>query len=418
MAESTAREGVRQGWRPRWIIVIAAIVVAVILLMSLSMGRGQVQVRAARAYRETITASIATNGRIEPINNFEAHAPTGTTVKRVNVLQGSWVKPGQLLLQLDDSEARAQFARAEAQLKGAEAEVKAFSAGGTKEEVLTSRHALVKAQADRDAAQKNLQAMQRLVQTGAASPAELAAAQTQLEVAESNVHMLEQKLHDRFSQDEISHAQALLSEAHAAVAASSDLLRSLNVASPFAGMAYNLPVRKDSFVPAGELLVQVADLHKARVRAFVDEPEIGRLQVGQPVEVTWDALPGRTWKGTVEYLPTNIVTHGTRMVGEVTCILDNQDLKLLPNTNVAVAIIQARHDNVLTVPREAVRQDSDGKYVFQIVDGKLRRRNVQTSISNLTRVEITSGIPDNAVLALGAVNMQPLRDGIPVKNPT
>lgn len=418
MADSTAREGVRQRWRPRWIIVIVAMVVAVILVMTLSMGRGQVQVRTARAYRETITASIATNGRIEPINNFERHAPASAAVKRVGIVQGEWVKPGQFLVQLDDSDARAQLARAQAQLKGAEAELQAVSSGGTREEVLTSRNSLVKAQADRDAAQKNLQAMQRLVQTGAASQAELAAAQTQLQVAEANVHTLEQKLHDRFSKDEISHAEAKIAEARAAVAASSDLLRNLNVTAPFAGMAYDLPVRKDSFVPAGDMLVQVADLHKVRVRAYVDEPEIGRLQVGQPVEVTWDALPGRTWKGAIEYLPTNIVKYGTRMVGEVTCILDNQDLKLLPNTNVAVAIVQARHENVLSVPREAVRQDSEGKYVFQIVDGKLRRRNVQTSISNLTRVEITSGIPDDAVLALGAVNMQPLRDGIPVKNPT
>ena len=51
------------------------------------------------------------------------------------------------------------------------------------------------------------------------------------------------------------------------------------------------------------------------------------------------------------------------------------------------------------------------------MNGKLKRRNVQTSISNLTRVEITGGIPDDAVLALGALNMQPLRDDMPVKNP-
>jgi HlyD family secretion protein len=181
---------------------------------------------------------------------------------------------------------------------------------------------------------------------------------------------------------------------------------------------YNLPAKKDQFVAAGDLLVQVADLRRVRVRAFVDEPDIGRLQVGQPVEIAWDALPGRIWKGTIETLPTNVVQRGTRMVGEVTCILDNADLKLLPNTNVSVAIIQARHENALTVPREAVREDGEGKYVFQVVNGELKRRNVKTSVSNLTRVEITSGIPDDAVLALGAVNMQPLRTGMPVKNPT
>jgi HlyD family secretion protein len=418
MVESVASNRTRMTWKPRWIIVIALITVALIMVLWLSFRRTPVQVRTALAYREDITSSISTNGRIEPIENFEAHAPLSTTVKRVNIQQGSWVKPGQPLLQLDDSDARAQLARAQAQLKGTESELLAVSSGGTQEEVLTSKASLVKARADLDAAQRNLQAMQHLQQTGAASQAEVDAAQSQLRVSEANVHMLEQKLHDRFSKSEIGHAEAQVAEARAALTASSDLLRNLNVSSPLAGMAYNLPVRNDYFVAAGDLLVQVADLHRVRVRAFVDEPEIGRLEKGQPVEVTWDALPGRTWKGTVEYLPTNVVQHGTRMVGEVTCILDNSDLKLLPNTNVAVSIIQARHDHAITVPREAVRQDADGKYVFQVVDGKLKRRKVETSISNLTRVEITKGIPDDAVLALGAVNMQPLRDGTPVKNPT
>lgn len=417
MAESSESGRTRVTWKPRWIILIGVSLAVLIPVLFLAFGRTQVQVRTARAYRETITSSIATNGKIEPLDNFEAHAPMATTVKRVEVLQGAWVKPSQLLLQLDDSDARAQVARAQAQVKGAEATTLAISGGGTQEELLTTRNALVKAQADRDTAQKNLLGLQRLLQTGSASQGEVDAAQMQLNVAEANVHTLEQKLKDRFSKPEISHAQAQLAEARAGLVAATDLLRNLNVYSPHGGMVYNLPVRKDSFVAAGDLLVQVADLHHIRVRAFVDEPEIGRLQKGEPVEVGWDALPGRLWKGTIEQLPTNVVQRGTRMVGEVTCLLDNSDLKLLPNTNVSVAVVLDRHENALTVPREAVRQDAEGKYVFQVVNGRLKRRNVQTSVSNLTRVEITSGIPDDAVLALGAVNLQPLRDGMPVKNP-
>src|SRR5271166_1969371 len=360
MAESTERGLTRLSWKPRWIVLIGVILAAVVLTAFMSLRRSQVQVRTARAYRETITSSIATNGKVEPIDNFEAHAPMATTVKRDHVLQGDWVKAGRLLLQLDDSDARAQLARAQAQVKGAEAELQAVSSGGTREEILTTRNALVKAQADRDAAQKNLQAMQRLLQSGAASQAEVDAAQSQLHVAESNVRTLQQKLHDRFSKSEIVHAQAQLAEARAALAAASDLLRNMNISSPFSGMVYNLPVRKDTFVAAGDLLVQLADLHRVRVRAYVDEPDIGRLQKGQTVEVAWDALPGRTWKGTIESLPTNVVQRGTRMVGEVTCTLDNSDLKLLPNTNVSVAVVQVRHENALTVPREAVRQDAEG----------------------------------------------------------
>ena len=96
------------------------------------------------------------------------------------------------------------------------------------------------------------------------------------------------------------------------------------------------------------------------------------------VEVTWDALPGRVWKGEVETLPTVIVQRNTRNVGEVTCIVDNSDLRLLPNTNVTVAVIVERQENVLTVPRESIHQDSEGRYVFQVVNGELKRRNVQT----------------------------------------
>src|SRR5271166_1208754 len=404
--------------RKRTGIILIGLVVAVLVLAAfLSFRRSQVPIRIGHAERETVTASIATNGKIEALDNFEAHAPVATTVKKVYVRQGQWVKPGQLLLQLEDVNARLQAARAEAQLKGAQADVSAVEGGGTKEEVLTTRNALVKAQADRNAAQRNLDAMQRLLKTGAASQAEVDAAQTQLHVADANVRYLQQKLSGRFSQQEVGHVEAQQFEARASLAAAQQLLRDSNVTAPRDGVVYSLPVQQGAFVNAGDLLVQVADLHRVRLRAFIDEPDIGKLQKGQVVEITWDALPGRFWRGTLEELPTNVVQHGTRMIGEATCILDNADLKLLPNTNVAVAIIQSRHDNALTAPREAVRQDGAGKYVFQIVKGKLKRRNVQTSISNLTRVEITSGIPDDAVLALGAVNMQPLRDGMPVKNP-
>jgi multidrug efflux pump subunit AcrA (membrane-fusion protein) len=96
--------------------------------------------------------------------------------------------------------------------------------------------------------------------------------------------------------------------------------------------------------------------------------------------------------------------------------VDNKDFKLLPNVNVGVTIITAEHRNVLTVPREAIHQDDDGKaYVYQIVNNELQRRQVQTSISNLTKVEVTGGLPENAVIALGPTNSKPLRNGLTVK---
>src|SRR5271157_360103 len=414
---ATGSENGRQavGGKRTGIILIGLVLAVVVLAAFVSFRRSQVPIRIGHAERETITASIVTNGKIEALNNFEAHAPMATTVKKVYAQQGQWVKPGQLLLQLEDANARLQAARAEAELKGAQADVTAVESGGTKEEVLATRNALVKAQADHDVAQRNLTAMQRLLKTGAASQAEVDVAQNQLRVTDANVHFLQQKLSGRYSQQEVGHVEAQQVEARASLAAAQQLLMNSNVTAPREGMVYSLLVQQGGFVNAGDLLVQVADLHKVRVRTFVDEPEIGKLQKGQEVEVTWDALAGRVWKGTLENLPTTVVQRGTRMVGEVTCVVDNSDLKLLPNTNVNVAVITARVENALTVPRESVHQDSKGQYVYQVVHGELRRRDVQTSISDLTRIAVMDGLADDAVLALGATNMRPLSNGMLVK---
>ena len=415
MAAATDRGRRGLNGRLTWIILIALILAVTLLAAFISLRRARVAIRVGTAEVATITASISTNGKIEPITNFEAHAPVATTVTKVDVQQGDWVKGGQLLLQLQDADAKAQAARAQAQLRGAQADLNAVSHGGTQEEVLTNRNALSKAEADRAAAERNLQAMQRLLQSGAASQAEVDAARNTLKAADANVQLLQQKLNGRYSASEIGHVEAQQSEARASLAAANALLRNSNIASPFAGMVYSLPVKQGSFVNAGDLLAQVADLHKVRVRAFVDEPEIGRLRKGQAVEVTWDALPGRVWKGEVETLPTVIVQRNTRNVGEITCIVDNSDLRLLPNTNVTVAVIVERQENVLTVPRESIHQDPAGRYVFQVINGELKRREVQTSVSDLTRVEVTSGLSDHAVVALGAINSQSLAAGMPVK---
>lgn len=405
----------RANGRLTWVIIIALVLAVIVLAAFVSLRHSQVQIRIGHAQRETITASIATNGKIEALDNFQAYAPMATTVQKIYVQQGQWVKPGQLLLRLEDADARLQAAKAEAQLKGAEADISAVQNGGTQEELLNTRNALVKAQADRDVAERNYAAMQRLLQSGAASQAEVDAAKEKLRVADSDLHLLQEKMKGRYSQQEVGHVEAQQTEAKASLHAAQEVLKNSNITSPREGMVYSLPVREGAFVNTGDLLIQVADLHKVRVRAFVDEPEIGRLQRGQAVEVTWDALPGRTWKGTLESLPTTVVQHGTRMVGEVSCVIDNEDLKLLPNTNVSVAVITARQENALTIPREAIHQDGEGQYVFEVVNGELKRRNVTTSLTNLTRVEVTSGLTDSATLALGALNMQSLHTGMMVK---
>jgi len=274
---------------------------------------------------------------------------------------------------------------------------------------------MVKAQADRDTAQRNFEALQRLQEKSAASPGEVKAAQDQLAAAEANLKLLQQKKGDRYSRPEISRVEAQQSEAQSAYSAAESVLGQLNIRAPFDGVVYSLPVRPGAYVNPGDLILQMADLSKVMVRAFVDEPDIGRLFGGQHIEVSWDALPGRIWQGAIASVPASVKLRGTRNVGETTCLVDNTDFKLLPNTNVGVTIVTAEHKDALTAPREAVRVDENQTYVFQVTNDTLQRRNVQTGISNLTEVEVSSGIADNALLAISPMNGKPLRDGQQVK---
>jgi len=399
-----------------WLIVTAVVVAVVLLAAFMSLRRSDVLVRVEPAVRGTISSAISTNGKIEPIDDFEAHAPAPTTVRNVFVKDGDHVNAGQLLVQLDDVGARAQAAKAEAQVKAAEAELAAVKAGGTREEVFTNESQIVKAQTELETARRNLEALQRLQQKGAASPEEVQAAQNRANAAQADLNVLNQKRTARFSSQDVARAQSQVSEARAALAAAQELVREIDIHAPREGMVYNVPVHEGQFLATGDLIVAVANLSTVQVRAFVDEPDIGRLHRGQTVLVTWDAIPGRTWQGTLTRLPTTVATLGSRNIGQITCTVNNEDRKLLPNVNVSVTVVTAQDENAISVPREAIHQDASGRFVYQVVDGHLKRTPVQTSVSNLTRIAVSKGLSDNAVVALGTVNsQQQLRDGLPVR---
>ncbi len=398
----------------RWIWLAFAIVIVLLILYSY-LHQTPLKVRATRVQSGLIRSVISTNGKVEPIQNFEAHAPISTTVKLLLVKEGDHVRKGQLLLELDDADIRSQAARAQAQVKTAQASLSAAKNSGTQEEILTLKAQLSKAQTARDLAQRSLDALKHLQQQGAASEGEVHQAEQNLQNAQADLNLLQQKQKDRYSASELASTEAQAAEAQAAYESAEDALQKSNVRAPFDGIVYSLPVKAGSFVPGGDLLLQEADLARVLVRAFVDEPDVGRLQVGQPVEITWDAIPGRLWSGTVNQLPSTVKPRGSRNVGETTCLIENQDLRLLPNINVGVTIVAAEHTNVLTLQRDALRTDDSKPYVFRIVENRLQRQSVQFSLQNLTRVEITNGLSEGDKVAVPAEESKPLVDGATIK---
>ncbi len=268
--------GNSSGRQPRrWWVTALAILAAVIVLAAFITHRDDsVPVRTAVVEQGTIRSVISTNGKVEPVNNFEAHAPIPARVERVLVKEGDSVKKGQLLVVLDDANVRAHAAQAESQVMAAQAELSSAERGGTQEEVLSLDNQLVKASNDWDSAQHNLDALKKLQQQGAATGGEVRAAQAALSNADAELTFLRQKQTKRYSQADLDHLEAQQTGAQATYNAEQDVLAQTNVHAPFDGTVYSLPVKQGGFVAGGDLLLEMADLRKVLVRAFVDEPDV------------------------------------------------------------------------------------------------------------------------------------------------
>jgi len=346
---------------------------------------------------------------------FQSYALAPTSVHKVNIHPGDVVNAGTLLVQLDDTDARAQVARAEAALRAAESDLAEIRRGGPRDERLNETAALAKATTEKESAQRNLDAIKKLQAAGSASMGELKEAEERLKRAEAETTLWQDKMKGRYSRPEIDKVQAQEAEAQAALDAAKNVLQHTNIIAPYRGTVFNVPVREGTFVNTGDLIVQVADLSHMQIRTFVDEPEIGRLAQGQKVSISWDAAPGRIWNGTVTRIPTAVQVRGTRTVGEVLCEVSNTDLKLLPNINVTVAITEARAENVLSIPREALKIENGLSFVYMVEGGRMHKTAVETGLFNLTRIQITKGLTEGAMIVLRTSNINAeLKDGAPV----
>ncbi|HEY1807028.1 MAG TPA: efflux RND transporter periplasmic adaptor subunit [Acidobacteriaceae bacterium] len=380
--------------------------------------RGKLPIRVATATMGELTSTVATNGKVEPEpeDNYEAHAPFPGIVQAVYVHEGEKVAAGKLLLAMDDTEAQSRVATALAALRGAEAADQAAKQGGTQEERLSLNGDLATAKINRDQAQQNLSALRKLQASGAASPSEIAAAQATLDADNSTLQVLQQRQTRRYTTMDLAHAQANLADAQAGYAAALDALHHAIVHAPFAGTVYSLPVSRTEFVQQGDRLLSVADLAKLQVLAYFDEPEIGKLQVGQPVTIAWDARPNEHWQGRVLRLPSTIITYNqTRNVGEAVVSIAEKHDALLPDTNVRVTVTVASESNVLTVPHEALHFEQGASYVYRLEGETLHRVPVTVGTVNLSDVQIVSGLQAGQTVALNTTNGQPLSDGVPVR---
>jgi HlyD family secretion protein len=325
------------------------------------------------------------------------------------------VPKGKLLVVLDDVEARARLASAESGVKSAQVSLESATQNGTLEQRQAAAAELARDRIDRDQAQRNLEALTKLSSTGAASASEVAVARQQLDTAEANIRAAEESTRGHFSPAEVARAQAALADAEANAAAARDVVAKTSFRAPIAGTVYSVDARPTEYAEAGKVLLQMADLGHEHVRAYFDEPDIGRLAVGQQIQIKWDAKAGEVWHGHIVRTPITVITYTTRTVGEVIIDIDGGDGDLLPDTDVTVTVTTASEADALSIPREALYSENGKPYVFKVVKDGLVRTSVTTGTTNLTQAAILAGLSAGDVVATGTTTGQPLQVGVPIK---
>lgn len=411
MADPSSREPRKQR-RRIWIVILVLLLIGFASLRYFT--RSVVPVRMATAERGQLISTLSTNGKVEPVHNFAAYSPAPGTVKAVNVHEGEKVKAGQLLVTLDDTQAKSDLAAALAAERGAQAGLQALRGGGTRSQQITLSGNIASAKTARDQQAATLATLQQLQKQGAASASEVETARNALAADDAGLKVLEQQRTQNYAPIDLEHAQANLANAKAAYASALDVLQKENVRAPFAGTVYSVSVHASDFVAAGAELLQMANLKQVQVRAYFDEPEVGELTVGEPVKIVWEAKPNRVWHGRIIRTPTTIITYGTRNVGEALVSVDDADETLLPNTNVTITVTLLNVQDALIVPREALHADATGNYVYRVENNRLRRTSIGVGNLNLTQVQILSGLSEGNVVALTAPDGTTLHDGMAV----
>ena len=400
-------------------ILLVVVVVALVAggaWMAISLRNQPPEVPFAHVQRETIASSVPTNGKIEPIEWAEARAERMGSVQNILVQRGAQVAQGAALVELDSGEARAELAAAQARVSQARADLDVIERGGRATDLSAIASDEERDKLELAAAQKEYDSLQRLLSKQAATAYEVNQAKDRVARAQAQLQSLDSRRKALVAPQDRPAAEARLRDAEAAVALAEERIRKSVIRAPIAGTVYQFDLKPGAYLEAGGLVATIGQLDRVRVKVFVDEPDLGRVAVGKPVTITWDAMPGREWTGEVNKTPTQIEALGTRQVGEVLCVIDNPEHELLPGTNVNVDIRFEQVANALTIPKEAVRRERGETGVFALASNgsgqqTVTWRKVTLGVSSTTRSQV-EGLKDGDAVAL--TSDKPLKDGMAV----
>lgn len=415
-----------------------------------------VTVQTGKAQREDLASIVSASGEIKPKTYVNIGANAFGKITRLYVKEGDRVRKGQLLAQLENVQSGADVNATRAALEAAQTDSLAADAA-----LKTSLADLNRAKADAERTKLDWGRAQGLYQEALIAKAEYDMRKAAWEAADAGLAQAQARIAQARAQKES--ADRRIAQTRANLTRVSDVLQKTTYAAPFDGMITNLPVREGETVvigiqnSPGSTLMSIADMSVITAEVKVDETDIVNVKLGQPAEVTIDAIPKSIFHGVVSEIGNNAIVRSTGLATsqQTTASQEAKDFKVVvtlqdppqnlrPGLSTTAKITTATRNDALTIPIQAltVRRKSDletkpekgavqaaapaaGKEktkdeeiqgVFVVRQGKAEFIPVTTGIMGTTDIEVVQGVKEGDEIVTGSYKvLRTMRPGASVK---
>ena len=372
-------------WLKLGIAAVLALVLAAYLMRNLVLGT-PTPVYAATSGE--LVQTVVASGRLIPSQRITVALQVTGRVLRVAVTAGQTVQQGQLLIELDNSDARANLDQARAAVAQAQARVRQLLELGQPQ----AAQALTQAQATAVQARKSLERSRSLIAQGFISPAALDEAQRAVDIANSQVvSALAQAKNNAPSGSEAALAQAALDQAVAGQQLANAKLAQGQVVAPSSGVLISRDVEAGDIVQPGKALMVLAANGQTQVLVQIDEKNLSKIALGQPALGSADAFADLRFGAMVAYINPGV--DATRGSVEVKLNVVDPPPYLRQDMTVSVDIETARRAATVVIANTTLEDASTDKpWVLVVRDKHAVKQFVTLGLRGDTRVEVLSGI--------------------------
>lgn len=395
----------------------AYLLFCIIFLMSFISGCGHkaheqvedkiVSVEAKKVERGNIENYYSTSGEIIPNEEVKLMPSIQKKAKFVNVDIGDYVNPGDKLLEMDNEELIALVGKARASLANAEANLNKAVRGARSQEVEQAKAKLIQAEAAYNTAKQDYKRMQNLYNAEAIAKQQLDLVKLEYVKAESQFKTAQEQLSlvkEGTDTETIKALKAQVEMAKANLKQTQAQLNNSYLISPISGVVAFRNIEPGEMPVMGTPVFTIADMSQVKVKFDISEEIIKHLNLGDEVKLKVESIGIDKITGTITQLSPMSDYRSKAFPIEVT--IKNPPEKLKPGMFAQINIPIERKENVLVIPKEALLEEKEGKYVYLAKNKVARKTKIRTGIEDENDIEVLEGIKEGDLVIISAANLR------------